>query len=290
MKYVIIFLSFVALYIISSVELGYLPLFFASNKADEWNSFFLNLSYSYLASVIFYIIIEFLPRKINERKAFKVFEKRLKKIFSHVDKIIGVIMMICKIDDLDKLYHDSFSSLSECGPELRCSYIDYTYGNHSEKGVIDCYAYLEYHSKSFKKEIEGILGLPFSSMLSQDLIATLIELKHSEFINYSFIHDDKIMHTDKYFVMYNSDEYAYNFFQLFKSFKSFFTNEKTTRFTFLEIEQIEKLKPILSLIANKIWMDKLNMSRAKELHFNSSFLCLYALPEKYKLSGIECDS
>ena len=113
--FIVILLSLAALYIIGSAGLGWLPLLGYCVDAERINTVLLNLSYSYLASVLFFCMIELLPRLLNERKAFKVFEKDLKSVHRKMGQMVSILKMIAETEvENEKLKIEDLSALSVC--------------------------------------------------------------------------------------------------------------------------------------------------------------------------------
>lgn len=65
-----------------------------SSNANEINEVFYNLSYSYLAGVIFYLVNDWVPRQFREIKARHSLSKEIKQLKLSLDEIHRIIIFI----------------------------------------------------------------------------------------------------------------------------------------------------------------------------------------------------
>ena len=62
-----------------------------------------NLSLAYLASLIFYLIVDYIPKKREEKHTEKVLEKNLTTLYMHMDKVCAYFDFTFEIDNLLKI-------------------------------------------------------------------------------------------------------------------------------------------------------------------------------------------
>lgn len=280
--FVVAFLSIVALYIIGSAGLGWLPLLGYCNDAERVNTVLLNLSYSYLASVLFFCMIELLPRLLNERKAFKIFEKDLKSVHLKMCQMVSVLKMMAETEvENEKLKIEDLSALSVCKAKYKCSYVKATTRKDCEYGVLDGYKFLEHHSRAIVKELHGILELPASTMLQQELLTLLVEIKHSDIHN-TCMHLKSPLSVNRDFPIHKFDQEVFDFLQLYLRFSAFIKDASTYKYTFLEDNQTDNVKQKLNNLCFELKSNGFDPEGIYEVHKNHCFLCVYALPEEYK--------
>lgn len=279
-------LAVVALYVIGSAGLGWFPLIGECENAERVNVVLLNLSYSFLASVMFFLMMDVLPRWRNERKAEKVFQSQLKDVMRFMNHVIRLLKMMAGINKSDdEITPEDFASLANLSPKLRDAFVEYTLGNGKEQGAIDCYAYLEYYSKSIRRKIQQILELPASSMMRQELITLLVEIKLSEALitcsgGFKHVTNSK---TDIY--AHNLNNQAYPLFKLYKEFGQYVAPEPQYHFSFIaEEDKDEFLNKLMALLA-VLNSQNTKIDASEEVHFNRTFLCFYALPERIQIEN-----
>lgn len=81
-------LTALSIYVICSVGLGYAPLIGTINRASRVNDVLLNLSYSYIAGLIFYILVSYLPYVAKKKKYRKIIGLKFKEIKNQIESNI----------------------------------------------------------------------------------------------------------------------------------------------------------------------------------------------------------
>ena len=280
--FIVILLSLAALYIIGSAGLGWLPLLGYCDDAERINTVLLNLSYSYLASVLFFCMIELLPQLLNERKAFKVFEKDLKSVYRKMGQMVSALKMMAETEvENEKLKIEDLSALSVCKAKYECSYVKTTTRKDNECGVLDSYKFIEYHSRAIVEELHGILELPASTMLQQELLTLLVEIKHSDIHN-TCLHLKSPLSANSDFPILKFDQEVFDFLQLYLRFSVFIKDAQTINYTIIEDNQTDEVKQKLTNLCLELKSNGFDPEGIYEVHKNHCFLCMFALPEEYK--------
>lgn len=78
---------------IGSIQLQFIPLIPTSltqEQCDGWNSMFVNLSYSFIAGFIFYLLTVVLKNYHERKKIHKVLNNKVKQIASPIEAIIDI--------------------------------------------------------------------------------------------------------------------------------------------------------------------------------------------------------
>lgn len=79
-NYILIGITILCLYVIGCVGLEIFPTLGYSGKANSINSVGLNLSYSFIAGWIFYLLVSYFPYKQRKSKLQKIINGKLKDI------------------------------------------------------------------------------------------------------------------------------------------------------------------------------------------------------------------
>ena len=79
-NYILIGITILCLYVIGCVGLEIFPTLGYSEKANAINSVVLNLSYSFIAGWIFYLLVSYFPYKQRKSKLQKVIDEKFKNI------------------------------------------------------------------------------------------------------------------------------------------------------------------------------------------------------------------
>ena len=277
---IVIILTLVVLYVIGSAGLGWFPLLGACENAERINTVLLNLSYSFLASVLFFCMIELLPRWLNERKAFRVFEKDLKSVYRKMSQMVSVLKMMAGTEsENEKLKIEDFSSLVVCEGRYRCSYVEEQIGQRAEQGVVDCYALLEHHSGFVLKKLHDILELPASSMFQQQLFGLLFEIKQNSLLSFYKHQIKTVSHHGSNSSIYGFDKKVYDFVQLYIRLSKHFKDNIVYHYSLINEAQCAEVKQqIIGLCSG---LTHLNTEGFEEIHKNGFFISLYALPEEF---------
>lgn len=282
-------LTIVACYTIGSVGLDNLPMIGKCENAERFNSVLLNLSYSFLASVMFFIMIDILPRWRNQKKAKIIFKEPLKDVMRYMDHVIAILKMMAGTSKSDDdITPNDFNALEKLSPILRSAYVEYTIGNKSDKeqGAIDCYAYLEYYSKSIRNRAQQILELPASTIMRQELTTLLVEIKLSEVLSICSNGFKHLSNSSTDIYAHDLNKHAYPFFRLYKELGRYVELQYPYHFSFVDENEKEELQSKLINLVNVINANGANMVGTAEVHFNRTFLCFYALPEQFQTKPI----
>lgn len=81
------------LWAIGSIQLHFIPLIpcpLSQVQCDGWNSMFVNLSYSFIAGYIFYLLTVVLKNYHERKKMHKVLDNKVKQIASPIEAIIDI--------------------------------------------------------------------------------------------------------------------------------------------------------------------------------------------------------
>ena len=157
--------------------------------AYEIWSLFENLSLAYIASLIFYIVVEYIPRKEKEKKSLAVISNNLESIYDNLSYIIRVILFEIEIDksikdielaDLEQVKYLIFDSTTK--------YADITHVRNGKDINVKDFSYnlldkCKCCGNSITKTIDGIFSLQIAGNVDEDLIELLSSLRKSRFLS-----------------------------------------------------------------------------------------------------------
>ena len=188
-KYPIFFLlNAIPIYIISTLGLGYRWTLLYSDNADNINSVLLNLSYSYVAALFFYILHDYIPTKRNEFKSFLIIKPQLKEIIRMSEELIGLLLMVYEIKkDRTILTIEDLVSCTHYEPNFEKTYYqEYLISNgvnkKSHKGVFDFWGDLEEYSNKINKKIAIIKKSPSFRYIDSNLIVLISKFEQNELL------------------------------------------------------------------------------------------------------------
>lgn len=211
-KIIFILFNVIPFYIISTLGLGYGWTLLYSDNAVNINSVLLNLSYSYVAALVFYILYDYIPAKRNEYKSFLIIKPKLKEIYRLTDELIGQLLMVYDVEkDRTTLSIEDLASCTHYKPNFKRTYYQkYSVKNGSNKkmwkGVFDFWADFEECSVKINKNIGLLKEFPSFRYIDSNLIVLLSELEQNELL--------KIYHQIKqYPLLDNESREIYDFSQ-----------------------------------------------------------------------------
>ena len=173
-------------------------------SAYEWWGLINNLSLAYIASIITYVVIQYIPERRKAYKAFNIAKKDLSSLFQYMSRLISMYLFtigikptnesikledlkaVCNIDILDK--------------ENYCKIIGMRDG---QDGNTRAYSYnLFKDSKQYvdflNKKIDKIKSSMYSGYLDPDIVELISRIENNWFIQYLSSLDKPMMRTPGY--------------------------------------------------------------------------------------------
>ena len=177
-KIVLWILSLLCLYAIGYIGLGWFWSWGELIDYQRVNSVFLNLSYSYLAGLIFYLLVSYFPYKLRQNKFKPIINSKIEILFRKINSCVVTF----HTEDKESLIQDiTLQKLKEiiCGNDLyNLSYygkaVAYQMNNfqflcETRQGVFtlieSILLYREYMSGVDIAHIEGIKDSPYFNMI-----------------------------------------------------------------------------------------------------------------------------
>lgn len=178
-KLMILLVVIACMYAILTIKLNLFWHIGVSEKAEGINEIILNLSYSVLAAVIFYIFIDVLPFYAKKKKVRQILLTMIKGLRSDIEKAKNAIYLP-PFTGLARTQNEFISDFEN--KDMMDAYCLGIYGFKNLKEFFD-------HNKGqIRSTIHGLLG--YSEFLTDKEIKTLADINSSKYINdYFFIRD-----------------------------------------------------------------------------------------------------
>lgn len=152
-----------------------------SPNADTINEVFHNLSYSYLAGLMFYLINDWMPRQVREYNSRSALSVEINQLKSVLDKIHRIIVRVER-----KTSKDVVKPSDTKGQKMFTGIIWSKYSSPCAKPIvlqIDVEKHLQQYSQEAISCLDAIMQSPLFLDLNRGLANTYIHLRRDPFIN-----------------------------------------------------------------------------------------------------------
>lgn len=187
--FILLAITGLSLYILFCVGLGWFWTIGSSTNYERINQVLLNLSYSYIAGLIFYILIEYIPKNIAAKKAFTIWESQLVNIYLHMSEIVAEIKLIANITKEDKdIILSDLKDIVKYKPQYKklyyksTTFINKIPNKDKTKGVFEFHADLYEAGVYIKKHISEMIKLPSASNITPNLLEIISEIESCKFL------------------------------------------------------------------------------------------------------------
>lgn len=158
----------IAFLLIIAIKSGFvIPTQMAKATVDSINEMIISLCLSYIAGYIFYLLLNVLPRKVEQRKIKELINADLKKIFDVSTLFCQLMMHKCDEFESNKLTNEFCSSYIYSFKRNSC----YEYINISD------FKYLSYVKNGINERLGFIINVPNISTLDSEFISLLIKIR-----------------------------------------------------------------------------------------------------------------
>lgn len=148
-----------------------------------------NLCLAYVASFIFYFVIDYIPKKENEKIAFNIISDNLVNIYSKLSYIIRMILFDIEVDKkLEYIKLHDLRNVKYLEFDKKLKYADIThivnkkdinFKEFSFNVLDDC----KICGESINKSINDIFSLPIATNINSELVELLVNIRKSRFLN-----------------------------------------------------------------------------------------------------------
>ena len=147
-----------------------------------------NLSLAYLASLIFYLIVDYIPKKREEKHTEKILEKNLTNLYMHMDKVCAYFDFIFGIDNLLKISEEQKRVIDDfCFPDRQ----EFLMVQHTKSDVCSGKPHVElfdakqeiiFAGKGISNAIKDIDGILEGNRANMDFVSLINEIRTSDFL------------------------------------------------------------------------------------------------------------
>lgn len=148
-----------------------------------------NLSLAYIASLIFYLVVDYIPKKKSEEKAFELLKPHLVSLFMWMNRINSYFKCVTNITDFSSVSQDKIKEIDDFHFNSKSRfYIETSYRNGirnvSDMAVFNGAKEIRDNGKLIRKVYEDMDAI--STIMVQapsDLISILNKIRDSKFLN-----------------------------------------------------------------------------------------------------------
>lgn len=169
--YYVMAIALICLYAIFQIKFNFAFLIGYSEKADAWNEIITNLSYSYLAGFIFYLLTVTLPHKKMKGKVKVALDSKLNMIRSNYKACVESVYHPLKAMSLDITKDEAIANFKEVSFYQKCKM---GYFQDKDISVVD-YIRLKHQ----ENVIRAAELLEYKPWLSSETVAQIEEIRNS---------------------------------------------------------------------------------------------------------------
>ncbi len=234
-------------YVIAYVGLGWFYPLGSSENFERINSVALNLSYSYMAGFCFFILVEYLPKKVAQRKAFKVWENDIVNVYMKMSDMIAPLEMIYNVNIENKSFSlDEVSGMENYLPQneviyfCATTYLSDRDENGETKGVFVFHDHLAGFAKSLQEIISNMVKLPSTTQVKTELIEVISEIESCNFIKTCSTLLDNPLRTEH--TMHEFGSKFYEFVRLYKKLSRYNFRKHSYKYRTLTTDEISAMR------------------------------------------------
>lgn len=235
------------------------PIFGKADNAEEINNVLVNLSFSYLAGYIFYVLIEVLPTWSKSKKAMDFVGPRLKAIYSDLDYILVITKLeagLNKNNQEIQLEDCAFADqmLLESKKVAVLTHIRTNGKKWSKDPLKEWYDTVETQrefAENVKKKIDDIQRREIYSYLDDSLKFTIDSIYSSKYLstlksNYDYFQ----LHGVSQISVYNGKKSLFDFIQLLEKLKTYSFDIQEHKILKMSKEEEKEYWEIVSQLRN----------------------------------------
>lgn len=225
-----------------------------------------NLSLAFLASIIVYIVVQYIPERRKANKAFVLLRKEFTTLYSYMSKLICMYLFELGITTSEKeLTLQQLSGICEISLTdnvKKCKIIDLRNGQYSNSFSIG-YSLFKDSQKNCELIEEALCSIKstlYSSVLDSDIIDTISILENNWFLRFfmfskPYASFNSFLNTKQHII--NFDKGFFEFIKCHLTFKDYSFDKISYEFIALSDNEFEKVKEeILFLKPRQIYMTK----------------------------------
>ncbi|GFI68739.1 hypothetical protein IMSAG249_00557 [Lachnospiraceae bacterium] len=179
-----------------------------------------NLSLAYIASLIFYLVVDYIPKKKSEEKAFELLKPHLVTLFMWMNRINSYFKCVTDITDFSSVSQEKIKKIDDFhfnSKSLFYKETSYRNGikNGSDIAVFHGVKEIKDNGKlilEVYKDMDAISAIMVQA--SSSLISILSKIRNSKFL-------EKIIHIFNDDEVINETEFVYRYFNFYKDMAEF---------------------------------------------------------------------
>lgn len=148
-----------------------------------------NLCLAYIASCVFYFVVEYIPKKENEKKAFAIISDDLVNIYRNMSYIIRMILFETKVDkNINNITLSDLCEVKYLEFDTITKYADITYTKDGKDINVKDFSYnildeCKKCSEAVNKSIDNIFSLSVVGNVNNELLELLSSIKKCRFMH-----------------------------------------------------------------------------------------------------------
>ncbi len=267
--FILLAITGISLYILFCVGLGWFWTIGSSTNYERINQVLLNLSYSYIAGLIFYIFIEYIPKKIAAKKAFNIWKNQLVNIYLHMSEIVAEIKLIANITKEDKdIVLGDLKDIVKYKPQYKklyyksITFVNKIPNKDRTKGVFEFHADLYEAGIYIKKYIAEMIKLPSASNITPNLLEIISEIKSCKFLSTCNSFKDVFLEDYEYDIN-SCDKDFYDFLQLYIRLSKYKFSKYSYKYELLSQNEITKMEAERKKVLEEIKKSGIRLNNQK---------------------------
>jgi len=276
--YSLIGITLICTYIICHVGLGlFLPIG-TSDNSEKINDVLINLSYSYMAGFVFYMLVVYFPKRIAQKKAFLLWKGGLAEVYLKISEIITAVKMVRGIEKEDRqILRNELKGMELFKPEYKAIiyHTSTTYLNGKEgrtdKRIFVYLDDLDRLSKSIKKEISKMIKLPSTPNVDVRLMEIISSIDSCGFLRTCEFLKSTPHSNDIPILNCNFGTDFYDLIQLHRRLSQFKFNRITYKFKRMNDSEIVAMKEEQTRVFQELKMQ--NLTQGDMLRYYNGIQC-----------------
>ena len=244
------------------------PIFGYADNYQQINEVIMNISYSYLAGLIFYLLNECLPSYYRENKAMSMIAPKLQTLYSKMDWIIAVTKMEANIDkENHTITLDDCSIANTVNLKVaRIAVFAYVRINkvswceNPTKELYDTIYTQAKYARKIKEISESIQYSSVANYLSNDILTLLFQIQNSDYLKDLEINEQiaETTNLSNLIEIHGGKQKLYNFIQLYLKLRKYSFDKHEHKLVKMNDKEkkeyddfLVKMKPYIDVNINK---------------------------------------
>ena len=148
-----------------------------------------NLCLAYVSSLIFYVIVDYIPKKENEKKAFAIISNNLVTIYNNLSYIIRMILFEIEVDkNIEDITLSDLCEVKNLEFGTIVKYADIIHVKNGKDINVKDFSFnildkCKTCGESINKSIDEIYSLPVAGNVNNELLELLVNIRKCRFLH-----------------------------------------------------------------------------------------------------------